>query len=62
MRPAAPHARHDAPPDESAAARRGAAMNLLQRVAELRATAPSARRAILDLVLEDPDRVLEESF
>jgi len=37
-------------------------MNLLQRVAELRATAPSARRAILDLVLEDPDRVLEESF
>ena len=26
------------------------------------ATAPAARRAILDLILEDPDRVLEESF
>ena len=35
---------------------------LLQRVAELRATAPAARRAILDSILEDPDRVLEESF
>jgi RpiR family carbohydrate utilization transcriptional regulator len=35
---------------------------LLQRVAEIRATAPAARRAILDLILEDPDRVLEESF
>jgi RpiR family carbohydrate utilization transcriptional regulator len=35
---------------------------LLQRVAEIRASAPAARRAILDLILEDPDRVLEESF
>jgi DNA-binding MurR/RpiR family transcriptional regulator len=35
---------------------------LLQRVAELRSTAPAARRAILDAILEDPDRVLEESF
>ncbi|HEY4069853.1 MAG TPA: MurR/RpiR family transcriptional regulator [Burkholderiaceae bacterium] len=35
---------------------------LLQRVAELRTTAPAARRAILDAILEDPDRVLEESF
>lgn len=35
---------------------------LLQRVAELRATAPAARRAILDSILEDPDRVLDESF
>jgi RpiR family carbohydrate utilization transcriptional regulator len=35
---------------------------LLQRVAELRATAPAARRAILDSILEDPDRVLQESF
>ena len=35
---------------------------LLQRVAELREKAPSARRAILDLMLEDPDRVLAESF
>jgi len=36
--------------------------DLLQRVTEVRATAPAARRAILDLILEDPDRVLEESF
>ncbi|MEP6875689.1 MAG: MurR/RpiR family transcriptional regulator [Burkholderiales bacterium] len=35
---------------------------LLQRVAELRGSAPTARRAILDAILEDPDRVLEESF
>lgn len=36
--------------------------SLLQRVAALRERAPAARRAILDLVLEDPDRVLAESF
>ena len=36
--------------------------DLLQRVTEVRAKAPAARRAILDLILEDPDRVLEESF
>ena len=35
---------------------------LLQRVAALRETAPAARRAILDVMLEDPDRVLAESF
>ncbi len=35
---------------------------LLQKVAEIRGKAPAARRAILDLVLEDPDRVLAESF
>jgi DNA-binding MurR/RpiR family transcriptional regulator len=35
---------------------------LLQRIAQLRDRAPAARRAILDLVLEDPDRVLAESF
>ena len=35
---------------------------LLQRVAQAREGAPSTRRAILDLILEDPDRVLEESF
>jgi len=35
---------------------------LLQRVAEIRDKAPSARRAILELILDDPDRVLEESF
>ena len=35
---------------------------LLQRVAALRDKAPAARRAILDLMLEDPDRVLAESF
>jgi RpiR family transcriptional regulator, carbohydrate utilization regulator len=35
---------------------------LLQNVAEVRDKAPAARRAILDLVLEDPDRVLAESF
>lgn len=36
--------------------------SLMTRVAEARAAAPAARRAILDLVLEDPDRVLQESF
>lgn len=36
--------------------------SLLARVAEIRDQAPTARRAILDLILEDPDRVLEESF
>jgi RpiR family carbohydrate utilization transcriptional regulator len=35
---------------------------LLQRVADLRGSAPAARRAILDVMLEDPDRVLAESF
>lgn len=35
---------------------------LLQRVAEIRDKAPAARRAILELVLADPDRVLAESF
>jgi RpiR family carbohydrate utilization transcriptional regulator len=36
--------------------------SLLARIAELRDTAPTTRRAILDAVLEDPDRVLGESF
>lgn len=35
---------------------------LLQRVAQVRERAPAARRAILSLMLEDPDRVLAESF
>lgn len=35
---------------------------LLSKVSELRASAPTARRTILELILEDPDRVLEESF
>ena len=35
---------------------------LLENVAAAREGAPAARRAILDLILEDPDRVLEESF
>jgi RpiR family transcriptional regulator, carbohydrate utilization regulator len=35
---------------------------LLQKVAEIRDKAPAARRAILDVMLEDPDRVLAESF
>jgi len=35
---------------------------LLQRVADIRDKAPAARRAILELILEDPDRVLAESF
>lgn len=36
--------------------------SLLARVAEIRDQAPATRRAILDAVLEDPDRVLAESF
>ena len=39
-----------------------APVSLLQRIAESRASAPATRRAILDAILEDPDRVLEESF
>lgn len=35
---------------------------LLQRIALAREGAPAARRAILDLILEDPGRALEESF
>jgi RpiR family transcriptional regulator, carbohydrate utilization regulator len=35
---------------------------LLQKVAAIRDKAPAARRAILGLMLEDPDRVLAESF
>ena len=35
---------------------------LLHNVAQIRDKAPAARRAILDLILEDPDRVLAESF
>src|SRR5450631_3909893 len=35
---------------------------LLSRIAENRADASCTRRAILDAILEDPDRVLEESF
>jgi RpiR family carbohydrate utilization transcriptional regulator len=35
---------------------------LLDRVSDIRAKAPATRRAILDAILEDPDRVLEESF
>lgn len=35
---------------------------LLTRVAEIRAGAPATRRAILEAILADPDRVLEESF
>lgn len=38
------------------------ATNLLDRIAEARETAPATRRAILDAILEDPDRALEESF
>jgi DNA-binding MurR/RpiR family transcriptional regulator len=36
--------------------------SLLTRIAQIRDKAPATRRAILDVVLEDPDRVLEESF
>lgn len=36
--------------------------SLLAKVTDVRGRAPTARRAILDLILEDPDRVLEESF
>ena len=39
-----------------------AATPLLARVAEIREKAPATRRAILDVLLEDPDRVLQESF
>ena len=35
---------------------------LLSKVGEARAKAPTTRRAILEAILEDPDRVLEESF
>ncbi|MCR5867272.1 MULTISPECIES: MurR/RpiR family transcriptional regulator [Aquincola] len=35
---------------------------LLHKVAEIRDKAPATRRAILDMILEDPDRVLQESF
>jgi RpiR family carbohydrate utilization transcriptional regulator len=35
---------------------------LLRNVAQIRDKAPAARRAILELILEDPDRVLAESF
>lgn len=35
---------------------------LLSKVSEARAKAPATRRAILEAILEDPDRVLEESF
>lgn len=35
---------------------------LLQRIALAREGAPATRRAILELILEDPDRALEESF
>jgi RpiR family carbohydrate utilization transcriptional regulator len=35
---------------------------LLQRITEARASAPRTRRAILDAILEDPDRTLAESF
>lgn len=36
--------------------------DLLRTVAQIRDKAPAARRSILDLILEDPDRVLAESF
>ena len=36
--------------------------SLLQKMAAARAGAPATRRAILDLIIEDPDRALEESF
>jgi len=36
--------------------------NLLQRMARARSGAPATRRAILELILEDPERALEESF
>lgn len=35
---------------------------LLHKVAEIRDKAPATRRAILDMILQDPDRVLQESF
>ncbi len=36
--------------------------SLLSRIAALTATAPLARRKVLELMLEDPQRVLDESF
>lgn len=36
--------------------------SLMQRIAAVRETAPATRRAILDAILEDPDRTLKESF
>ena len=36
--------------------------SLLDRIADSRDKAPTTRRAILEAMLEDPDRVLEESF
>lgn len=35
---------------------------LLQRIAQARDSAPATRRAILDAIIEDPDRTLDESF
>ena len=35
---------------------------LLQRIAQARLRAPATRRAILEVVLQDPDRALNESF
>ena len=35
---------------------------VLQRISEMRTQVPPVRRAILDLILADPERVLEESF
>ena len=35
---------------------------LIERIAQIRDKAPATRRAILDAILEDPDRALEESF
>ena len=37
-------------------------LSLLHRIVQLRKTAPSTRRAILDAIIENPDRVLSESF
>lgn len=39
-----------------------AELPLLQRMAQARENAPATRRAILDLMLEDPQRTLDESF
>ncbi|MFT3719178.1 MurR/RpiR family transcriptional regulator [Pseudorhodoferax sp.] len=36
--------------------------SLLQRIAQAREAAPATRRAILEAMLQDPDRTLEESF
>ena len=35
---------------------------LLSRISQARANAPATRRAILEAIPEDPDRVLAESF